>query len=256
MTIKTFHIFKAGAHTAMGGTEFKFSQQELQETAAAFSEAVRPAPLVLGHPTHDSPAMGWVRSLNANSAGLFATADFGAGLVSEVKAKRYPNVSAAFLSKDDPRNPTPGRWYLRHVGFLGAVAPAIKGLEPVTFAEFSWDGATTAPLAASAFNIAREIDVAFAEVQTGGKAGEFTESQERQIQHTLMQRLMKSTPGMSAATAANTAFRAVEEHKAMKSQATSMDADRVAFHEKILDLQAVTPGLPYAAAAHRLMNSR
>ena len=29
----------------------------------------------------------------------------------------------------------PGKWYLRHVGFLGAAAPAVKGLKPVEFAD-------------------------------------------------------------------------------------------------------------------------
>lgn len=34
-----------------------------------------------------------------------------------------------------PANPKPGAYYLRHVGFLGAQPPAVKGLAPVEFAE-------------------------------------------------------------------------------------------------------------------------
>ena len=250
MTIKEFHIFKPGVHTTMGGESLQFTQQELQETAAAFSEAVRPAPLVLGHPSHDGPAMGWVKGLTASAMGLFATAEFGESLVAEVKAKRYPHVSAAFLPKDDPRNPTPGRWYLRHVGFLGAIAPAVKGLEPVTFAEFSW-GAEV--VSTPAISITRELEVAFAEVQVS--AGHGKES-ERQVLHKMMQLLMKRTPGMSASAAASTAYREIEAYKARRAKDSGMDADRVAFHEAILDYQASAPGMSYAAAANHLFSRR
>lgn len=250
MTIKTFHIFKPGTHTSMGGTSLQFSQRELQETANAFSETVRPAPLVLGHPSHDGPAMGWVKSLSAGAAGLFATADFSEPLVAEVKAKRYPNVSAAFLPKDDPRNPTPGRWYLRHVGFLGAVAPSVKGLEPVTFAEFSWD---TSALSALGVSVTRELEVAFAESQAS--AGDSSDSA-RQVQYRLMQLLMKRTPGMSAATAANKAHLEIEAYKSRHAKDSGMDPDRVAFHEAILEHQAAVPGMGYAAAAQLILSRR
>ena len=41
---------------------------------------------------------------------------------------------ASRLTPDHPANPTPGVNYLRHVGFLGAAAPAVPGLKPVHFA--------------------------------------------------------------------------------------------------------------------------
>lgn len=253
MQIKTFEIFKPGTHTTMGGETIGFTYADIESAAQAFSETVRAAPLVLGHPTHDGPALGWVKRLMVNGQGLYATASFGEELVEHVKKKRYPAVSAAWLKPNDARNPRPGRWYLKHVGFLGAIAPAVKGLEPVTFAEFSWDGAESIPLVDPYFNIAREMAVAFAETQA---TGQNVEDHERQIHHKFMQLLMKRTPGMSVATAAHAAYRAIEDHKAMKSAGDGMDVNRVAFHEKIIDLQAASPGLPYAAAAHRLMNSR
>lgn len=45
----------------------------------------------------------------------------------------YKKVSAAFFMPTTPNNPTPGVLYLRHIGFLGAVPPAIKGLKPIEF---------------------------------------------------------------------------------------------------------------------------
>jgi hypothetical protein len=52
-----------------------------------------------------------------------------------VKAGAYKKVSASFYPKDHPNNPTPGVYALRHVGFLGAQPPAVKGLKPTEFAE-------------------------------------------------------------------------------------------------------------------------
>jgi hypothetical protein len=51
-----------------------------------------------------------------------------------VAAGRYKKISASFYLPDSPSNPKPGVMYLRHVGFLGAQPPAIKGLRNSTFA--------------------------------------------------------------------------------------------------------------------------
>lgn len=246
MTIKKFHIFKPGTHTAMGGQTLGFSARDLQEAAAAFSESVRPAPLVLGHPQHDSPAMGWVKQLTFQDGKLYATADFGEELVNHVKAKRYPKVSAAFLSKDDARNPTPGRWYLRHVGFLGAIPPALKDLEPVTFAEFSWDGqeARTSP--------ASLCEAVFAEVVQAGN----DVHKKRHVMHAMANELMKRDPSLSYEAAAHSAHRHIQNFKASRAPDSGMNPERIAFHEAILDYQAGTPGMSYAAAAHHIISQR
>lgn len=52
-----------------------------------------------------------------------------------VRAGRFKTVSASFYLPNSPNNPKPGHLYLRHVGFLGAAAPAVKGLKPVEFSE-------------------------------------------------------------------------------------------------------------------------
>ena len=246
MTVKTFHIFKPGTHRSMAGESIPFTPADLQGAALAFSESVRSAPLVLGHPQHDSPAMGWVKSLSYDSGGLYATADFGEELVSHVKAKRYPNVSAKFIRKDDARNPKPGQWYLQHVGFLGAQAPAVKHLEPVTFAEFSWDGAViTEP---------RALDVAFSEPNATG--WESDENKQREVHLALAKLLMQRSPGMDFAGAAHQAHIDLEGFKARRAKDSGMDPDRVAFHEAALDYQAKVPGTSYAAAAYKVFSVR
>jgi len=50
-----------------------------------------------------------------------------------LKAKKFKKVSASFFAPDSAANPKPGSLYLRHVGFLGAAAPAVSGLQSVQF---------------------------------------------------------------------------------------------------------------------------
>ena len=52
-----------------------------------------------------------------------------------VEAGRYKKISASFYLPDAPNNPVPGVYYLRHVGFLGAQPPAVKGLKAAEFAD-------------------------------------------------------------------------------------------------------------------------
>jgi hypothetical protein len=50
-----------------------------------------------------------------------------------VQAGRFKKISASFYTPDAPANPKPGVYYLRHVGFLGAQPPSIKGLKDASF---------------------------------------------------------------------------------------------------------------------------
>jgi hypothetical protein len=52
-----------------------------------------------------------------------------------VRSGRYKKISASFYHPQSPVNPKPGVWYLRHVGVLGAVPPAVKGLGNAMFTE-------------------------------------------------------------------------------------------------------------------------
>ena len=58
-----------------------------------------------------------------------------------VEARRFPKRSASFYPPQAPNNPTPGKWYLRHVAFLGAQPPAIAGLKDIQFSEDDAGGA-------------------------------------------------------------------------------------------------------------------
>ncbi|WP_142850983.1 phage protease [Telmatospirillum sp. J64-1] len=132
---KPIEIFAAGTHTAMAGQTLAFGEADLAATAAAYDPALHEAPLVVGHPRHDGPAYGWVKSLSAEGGKLSAEPDqIDPAFAELVAAGRFKKISAAFYHPDAKNNPKPGVYYLRHVGFLGAQPPAVKGLKPVEFA--------------------------------------------------------------------------------------------------------------------------
>lgn len=133
---KPVHVFKAGSHTSAGGGAFTFSDAEIKAIAESYNPAKHKAPIVIGHPTLDAPAWGWVDQLTAVGGDLFATESKVDPAFAEMRtAGRYEQRSIALYAPADAGNPTPGAWYLRHVGYLGAMPPAVKGLEQYTFAD-------------------------------------------------------------------------------------------------------------------------
>lgn len=132
----TIHIFKAGTHTDMHGARLSFTQSDLAACVKAYDPSVHEAPLVIGHPKTDDPAWGWVKSLSLNDNDLMAeSGQIDPQFAEMVGSGRYKKISASFYLPDSPANPKPGMFYLRHVGFLGAQPPSIKGLNPVSFGE-------------------------------------------------------------------------------------------------------------------------
>lgn len=130
------HIFRAGQQTAMNGVTYEFTADHLAAAARAYDPALHEAPIVVGHPTAEAPAYGWVQSLAAGTDGLTATPhQVDAAFAEMVTAGRFKKISASFYLPDAPGNPVPGVHYLRHVGFLGAQPPAVKGLRAVEFSE-------------------------------------------------------------------------------------------------------------------------
>ena len=153
-TSKPIQIFKSGKHVAMSGAALSFSDADLAATAAAYDPDKHEAPLVVGHPTHDAPAYGWVKSL-AFAEGLDAEPhQVDPAFAEMVERGAFKKISASFYAPDSPSNPVPGVYYLRHVGLLGAQPPAVKGLRNPSFAdaeqgvvEFSeWDDVDNASL--------------------------------------------------------------------------------------------------------------
>lgn len=132
----TIRIFKPGSFTSVDGSRHSFSRDDLVQAAAAYDPAGDPAPLVIGHPAIDHPAYGWATGLRLEGDELIADVDqVEPGFAETVNAGRYRKVSASFYPPSHHGNPKPGSWYLKHIGFLGAAAPALKGLGTVSLAE-------------------------------------------------------------------------------------------------------------------------
>lgn len=128
-------IFRPGTHTDMHGNSLSFGESDIADMATAYDPALSEAPIVVGHPKASAPAFGWIASLTTNGDRLLATPkQVDPAFAELVRAGRYKRVSASFYLPDSPSNPRPGSYYLRHVGFLGAMPPAVKGLAPVEFA--------------------------------------------------------------------------------------------------------------------------
>ncbi|EJU0762452.1 peptidase [Salmonella enterica] len=149
------HILKTGHYTDMYGRHYQFSESDLNDIMQTYDPTLHEAPIVVGHPRSDGPAYGWVGGVKRGSDGLSVEPrDVEPQFAELVKTRRYSKVSACLYGPDTPGNPTPGKYYLRHVGFLGAQPPAIKGLKPVTFADAGedlielseWSQQTTATL--------------------------------------------------------------------------------------------------------------
>jgi len=133
--MKRIQIFKAGTHKTVSGQDYTFSRANLIATAAAYDPSRYTAPLVLGHPLMDSPAYGRVTGLQVAGDALFAEVQPSPDLEQKVRDGNYISVSAMFYKPDQAGNPSPGVWALKHVGFLGANPPAVKGMQAPAFAE-------------------------------------------------------------------------------------------------------------------------
>lgn len=128
----TLHIFRAGTHRGSNGQAIDYSEQDVAGIADLYDPSAHEAPLVIGHPADNQPAFGWVQDLAADGADLRAVPhQVEENFAESVRKGRFKKISASFYPPKHPNHPidhadTP---YLRHVGFLGAQPPAVKGLD-------------------------------------------------------------------------------------------------------------------------------
>lgn len=124
------HALKAGNWQSMGGA-VSISLFDLAHIAESYNPALHEAPVVIGHPATDDPAFGWVRSAELLPDGLWLNADLLPEMADLVERNLYKKVSVSLYQPDAPANPVPGGYSIKHLGFLGAQPPAVKGLQGV-----------------------------------------------------------------------------------------------------------------------------
>lgn len=138
-------IFKSGTRIADDGNAYTITDADLAASVAAYDPAVHEAPHTVGHPKHNAPAYGWIKRL-AVQDGVLQIAEHHqvepqfAELVASGRVKKR---STSFYHPKDPSNPKPGIWYPRHVAWLGAQPPAVKGLKDIQFSEDDAKGAVS-----------------------------------------------------------------------------------------------------------------
>lgn len=135
--MKPFKIFRPGTHTASCGTAVTFTKEQLAAACAGYEPSNYASPLVIGHPKTEDRAWGQVEKLTMDEAGdVWAhPTHVEAKFDDLVQSHAFPNRSASWYMPDHPNNPTPGSLYLKHIGFLGAAAPALKGLGQIQFTD-------------------------------------------------------------------------------------------------------------------------
>ena len=149
-----FDVFRCGTHTDRFGREVTITRADIDRAILSYQKDS--APIVVGHPPINAPAFGWIGAFrrvgDIVQAKASSVADEFADLV---KRHLYKNRSLAF---------GPGLRF-RHVGFLGAQPPAVKGLQDIQFnreeefmdVEFS-ESANTPAAPESAFPAAGNSD--------------------------------------------------------------------------------------------------
>lgn len=127
-------VFRAGTHVSSDGRRVTITVADLEDIADSYEPSLQRAPHVIGHPQLDDPAWGWAKSLTVDGDYLVVESEqIEVQFAQMVNAGRFPNRSASFYLPNTPGNPKPGRHYLKHIGWLGAAAPAVTGLPAVSF---------------------------------------------------------------------------------------------------------------------------
>jgi len=119
--------FKAGKHTDSAGNTRNWTADDLQKIATTYNETIdRKAPVVIGHPEANAPAYGWIESIRVVGDKLQAKlTELNDGFVEALKAGAYKMRSISLYPDLN----------VRHLGFLGAMQPAVAGLAPFKFEE-------------------------------------------------------------------------------------------------------------------------
>lgn len=119
-------VFKTGVHTDSAGNTDEWTEEKLDRIVANFDPSHHEPPAVIGHPKATAPAYAWVEGMKRVGEVLYAkfrdvVPEFAdmvkRGLFKKRSISLYPDLT------------------LRHIGFLGAVPPAIKGLPDMQFNE-------------------------------------------------------------------------------------------------------------------------
>ena len=120
-------IFRAGDYSKAG--KGVITAADLDRVVRNYDPTYHEAPTTIGHPADDKPAYGWIDQLMRQGDTLLAREKQVDPKFDEArKAGKFKKRSAAFYQ--DENGQVTG---LRHVAYLGAMPPEVKGLQEVAF---------------------------------------------------------------------------------------------------------------------------
>ena len=120
-------IFRAGDYR--GANKGLITREDLDRVVRNYDPSYHEAPACIGHPADDKPAYGWIEALAVDGDKLLAREKQVDPKFDEARqAGRFKKRSAAFYCDADG-NITG----LRHVAYLGAQPPEVKGLQDLAF---------------------------------------------------------------------------------------------------------------------------
>ena len=120
------HVFKTGEHKDSNGNVKFWTKDDLDKICYQFQNVHHNVPVCVGHPKTNSPAYGWIEDVKRVGENLYCSfKDIREEFKNALKQGLFKNRS---ISLDKDLN-------IRHIAFLGAQAPAIKGLEEFCFSD-------------------------------------------------------------------------------------------------------------------------
>jgi hypothetical protein len=126
--IPNVELFQSGPQIDSTGNSHDWTNDDLDQIVKNYDPKVNEAPIVVGHPKENGPAWGWTKGIYRNGDKLYGNLDIHPSFVQAIKEGLYKKRSVSLVKNNDG-------WNLHHVGFLGAVAPAVKGLADIPFAD-------------------------------------------------------------------------------------------------------------------------
>ena len=127
-------IFRVGEQSDSQGNTRKWTVSDLEKIVKNYDAKEHEVPLVVGHPKENAPAFGWVEALKTDGEFLFAKfKQLVPEFVEAVKKGLYKKRSISLYPD----------LTLRHIGFLGAVPPAVKGLADIKFTKMNENNSIT-----------------------------------------------------------------------------------------------------------------
>lgn len=118
-----FAVFKSGKHTDSKGRPFEATNETLDRIVEM--NKGREVPIAIGHPEMDSPAWGWVNEFKRVGDVLYAKVKSLAPQFEDWLGKKLYKERSVALNPD---------MTMRHIGFLGAMPPAVEGLPGLALA--------------------------------------------------------------------------------------------------------------------------